>query len=191
MKHHKQILFITLATISLLLLASDRAKTVLMFQRDGILHGELWRLLTGHFIHLNAMHWLLNATAALLALFLFYQITFRSWITLTLLSAVAISIMLLIFNPEIQWYVGFSGILHGWFVFGATDLLRFYNRIEGTLLLTAITAKLAYEQFANSISLSSQLIDADVIVDAHLYGAITGLLYAAMQIQSRTQLRKR
>lgn len=86
----------------------------LQYQRLEILDGELWRLATGHIVHLGWGHALMNFVGLALALALFPGVAARLdgvWIALG--SALAIDTGLLVFEPDIDWYVGLSGVLHG------------------------------------------------------------------------------
>ncbi|HCB15825.1 MAG TPA: rhombosortase, partial [Alteromonas sp.] len=78
-------------------------------------------------------------------------------------------------SPQLIWYVGLSGALHGIFVWGAfMDIL---NKVRsGWLLLAGVAAKLVFEQLQGSSEDVASLIDANVAVDAHLYGAVCGVL---------------
>ena len=81
---------------------------------------------------------------------------------------------LLLADPQMQ-YVGLSGILHGLFVWGACKDVE--NREKtGWLLLIGITIKVAAEQFGGDTSDIANLIDASVAIDAHLFGAFSGLV---------------
>jgi hypothetical protein len=75
----------------------------------------------------------------------------------------------------LEWYVGFSGVLHGALAAGAVA----WHRRESALLAWALTAvlagKLIWEQAVGALPLSG---DLPVVVDAHLYGAAGGLLAA-------------
>ena len=44
-----------------------------------------------------------------------------------------------------------------------------------------VVAKLAHEQWAGGETATAQLIDGNVIVDAHLYGAIAGLAWGLLR----------
>jgi hypothetical protein len=46
--------------------------------------------------------------------------------------------------------------------------------LDGWILAVCLTAKLAYEQFAGALPFAGS---ADTIVDAHLYGALAGVLF--------------
>jgi len=64
--------------ISAVSLNIDRLNDVLQFDRQRILDGEVWRLITGHVVHLNAMDWLLNALG--MAFALYFSKKSKQWI---------------------------------------------------------------------------------------------------------------
>jgi len=169
--------FLLLFSLSALLyLFGFDENSVLAYQRDAILAGEWWRLLTAHLLHLNAEHLLLN----LLALAFIWWIFFRqhpkiSWSIYTLCVALGTGLGLLAFSPNIHWYVGLSGILHGLLV--AALLLEFRHQPRLAVIAGfALLFKLGWEQAGGTTPLSGQLIRTPVVVDAHLFGALTALL---------------
>ena len=57
-----RLLPVLIIAIALLLeVAGDSATALLRYDREVIGNGELWRLLTGHLVHLGWSHFLLNA----------------------------------------------------------------------------------------------------------------------------------
>ncbi|QKQ28356.1 rhombosortase [Candidatus Reidiella endopervernicosa] len=157
-------------------LIGESAVELLRYDRGAILAGEWWRLISGHWVHLNIMHLLLNLAGLLLVAILFDRaLPIRSWLLLVLLSAPLVSIALLQFDRELIHYVGLSGLLHGLFVAGALVSIG-RMRVESMGLLLAIAAKLAWEQFNGATPGTAELVGGRVIVNAHLYGAISGLL---------------
>ncbi len=96
------------------------------------------------------------------------------WLAIYLTSALAISAGLWFFDPEIEWYVGASGALHGVMTAGTLAHLR-RRDLDGWILAVFIIAKLSYEQFAGSMPFAGA---ANTVVDAHLYGAVGGLVLA-------------
>jgi membrane associated rhomboid family serine protease len=65
--------------------------------------------------------------------------------------------------------------LHGLFVWGACfDILN--KEHTGWLLLIGVAIKLGYEQLGGDTQAIAELIGASVAVDAHLYGAVSGLI---------------
>jgi membrane associated rhomboid family serine protease len=85
-------------------------------------------------------------------------------------------------DPELSWYVGASGALHGVMTAGTLAHLR-RRDLDGWILAAFIVAKLGYEQFAGSMPFAGA---ANTIVNAHLYGAIGGLAIA-MLLKSRRE----
>ncbi|HEX5788036.1 MAG TPA: rhombosortase [Woeseiaceae bacterium] len=149
----------------------------LRYERDAIAAGETWRLLTGHLAHLGTAHLVMNL-AALALVWLLVGHAFKAWAWGVAMVTIALGIdagfwWLL---PELEWYVGLSGILHGVLAAGAPGVILQVGRVgEGLLLLAALAAKLAFEQVGGAVPGSAALAGGPVVVDAHLYGALAGL----------------
>lgn len=159
----------------------------LIYQRTLISQGELWRLFTGHFLHTNSFHLLLNLAALVLLWALhgrFY--TIKNYSALFFLCALSTSIGIYYYNPQLIQYVGLSGVLHGIFIFGA--IMDIYSKDKtGYLLFIGVWLKIGHEQVYGASSDVSDLIEASVAVDAHLWGAVGGLLFSIIYI---TQVKK-
>lgn len=137
---------------------------------------QIWRFVTGHLLHSNQWHLAMNLGALLLMLMLhqlYYSL--NSFMLLLVSGCVGISVLLYLFSPQIQIYVGLSGWLHCFITVGA--LLDIRHKIHsGWLILLGVIAKVAYEQWQGPDAELAALIDANVAIDAHLYGVICGLL---------------
>ncbi|MBV2128487.1 rhombosortase [Arsukibacterium indicum] len=169
----------------LLFMLPQSQQQLLAYQRFALADGELWRLFSGHLLHSNLYHLLLNGGGLLIIMLLHagYQRQ-MSLLWQLLVSSLLISLLLYWLNPEVQRYVGLSGVLHGLLFFGA--LLDIKTRKTGGVLLTAgILAKIAYEQYQGPDAELGQLISATVAIEAHLYGVISGaLLFALFLLKS-------
>jgi rhomboid family GlyGly-CTERM serine protease len=153
----------------------DSARQALSFDRSALAEGQWWRLLTAHFVHLDAEHAFLNGLGVVLMWALFARdYSPWAWAAIYSGSALAVSAGLWFGDPALQWYVGASGALHGVMTAGTLAHLR-RRDLDGWILAVFIVAKLSYEQFAGSLPFAGS---ANTIVDAHLYGAIGGLLVA-------------
>ncbi len=92
-----------------------------------------------------------------------------------------ISLLLILLNPNLDWYVGLSGVLHGLAVAAAYNLLTQKHRILSISLLSGLIIKLFLEQSDGSpVSVSAGLIGGQVVVDAHFYGALIGAIVVAV-----------
>lgn len=158
-----------------LFLNQTQALALFEFNRQLISDGQYWRLLTGNFLHTNGWHLIMNIAGLLMLSQLFGQyFSARAIITFSLLNCVAVGILLYFLTPDIAYYVGLSGFLHGLFVVGC--LAEISRGIKFSyLLLGAVFAKIIHEQVMGSPEQVSELIGASVAVDAHLYGALTAL----------------
>lgn len=144
------------------------------FQRTAIMDGECWRLVTAHIVHGTWRHWLLNM-GGLVLIWAIYPRQFAQISTLPLSLGITLltSAALLIWSPEIMWYVGMSALLHGLFVAWAmADLFR--GRRIAIVAILLVGAKLVYEQLAGPLPGSEVSAGLPVVVDSHLYAALAG-----------------
>lgn len=157
-------------------LVGDAATLALRFERSGIAEGELWRLLTGHLVHLGWQHLLLNLAGLGLVWFLVGSyLSIAAWLATLGAIVLCMDLAFWVLNPELNWYVGLSGVLHGLLLAG---LVCGWRRapLESGLLSAVVAAKLAWEQVAGALPGSELAAGGPVVVDAHLYGAAGGLL---------------
>ena len=160
------------------------------FDRGLIDQGHYWLLLSGHLVHLNWAHWALNmAGLVIVAVFFSLYGSLLDWLFVLLFSAVVIGLGLYWFHPELIWYVGLSGVLHGLFIYGAIREIRFYP-VSGYILLLLLSAKLFWEYMNGALPGSEQMTGGRVLVEAHLYGAIAGLaaVFLTRQLHSLHKL---
>lgn len=163
------------ALLASLELGGDALRHALRYDREALALGEWWRAVTAHFVHLDAEHTLLNSLGVVLMWALFARdYTWPRWVAIYLASSVAISAGLWVFDPGVPWYVGASGALHGVMAAGTLAHLR-RRDLDSWILAVILLAKLTYEQVAGSMPFAG---DASTVVDAHLYGAIGGLVLA-------------
>ncbi|MCI2284129.1 rhombosortase [Colwellia sp. MSW7] len=152
------------------------------YQRNLIIQGELWRLLTGHLLHTNGYHLLLNLTALIMLWALhgrFY--TIKNYSALFLFCCLSTSVGVFYSSPSLIQYVGLSGVLHGIFVYGAIMDIMSKDK-TGYLLFLGVWLKIAHEQIYGAGKDVSNLIEANVAVDAHLWGAIGGLFFTMVYL---------
>jgi rhomboid family GlyGly-CTERM serine protease len=130
-------------------------------------------------VHSNYIHLLLNMLALALVLILFDNLLrVRDWLYLIALSAVLQSVGFYVLLPQVTAYVGLSGVIHTLYVVGALRLLQQPNgRVFSVVLLCLVTLKLLTERLEQGISVTEQMIGGHVLIEAHLFGAIIGLMY--------------
>ncbi len=73
--------------------------------------------------------------------------------------------------------MGLSGVLHGMLAAGAIGLWQ-ERRPEAAALAILLAAKLTYEALVGPVPGSEATAGGAVVTEAHLYGAIGGLLAA-------------
>ncbi|WP_406667962.1 rhombosortase [Gallaecimonas sp. GXIMD1310] len=160
---------------ALLMLLPPHYAELLQYQREAILHGQLWRLLSGDFLHTNAWHLAMNCGGVVAIAWLhgrYYD--FFGWWLRVLYLALASSVILLLAFPDLHWYLGLSGLLHGLIVIGAGEDIRRGEK-TGYLLLLGVAAKVTWEQWHGPSAQIAALINAPVATQAHLAGAVAAL----------------
>ena len=170
-----QVPLIVLTFSALLLLGGDVARDWLRFERTGITTGEAWRLLSGHFVHIGPSHFALNMAGLGLVWYLVGDaLDRRQWALVLIFGIATIDLGFWLLNPELQWYVGLSGVLHTLLV---TGLIACGGKERKELIAIAIlvAVKIVWEQAAGPLPGSVQSSGGAVIVDAHLYGAAAGI----------------
>ncbi|MGB1262763.1 MAG: rhombosortase [Cognaticolwellia sp.] len=154
---------------------ADIADAVI-YHRELIDAGEYWRLISGHFLHSNGNHFMLNiAAVALLWALHGHYYSYQNYLGIFVTCALVCSIAMFWFSQDIALYVGLSGVLHGFFVWGALMDIRQHEK-TGYLLFIGVILKIGHEQIYGASADVEALIGASVATDAHLYGAIGGLL---------------
>lgn len=164
---------------ALLALGGDQARDWLSYDRTEIINWQFWRLLSGHAVHIGWSHFALNAVGLLLIWQLVgsrFQTT--HWLAILLGTIAGIDIGFWLLEPQLEWYVGLSGLLHGMLAAGVLGGLLDGHR-EAWLLGALLVGKLIYEQIAGPIPGSTESTGGAVIVAAHLYGALSGLAVGA------------
>jgi len=159
-----------------LLALGDSATLALRYDRAALAAGGWWRLLTAHVVHLDLHHLVLNELGLVLMWSLFAaDFSALDWLIIVLAGALAIGSGLWWLSPGVSWYVGASGVLHTVMAAGTAQHLitRAWDR---WILLGCLSVKLALEQYGQATGHASPLI----VVDAHLYGAITGFIVGAV-----------
>jgi rhomboid family GlyGly-CTERM serine protease len=163
-------------------------QALLRYDRDALAGGQWWRWISGHLVHLDLEHALLNGIGLALLWTLFAGLLRgRDWLAIVLLSMLSIDLGLWFGQPQLLWYVGASGVLHGIMAAGCVQLLRHRDRIAWPTALI-FAGKLVYEQWQGPLPFETHAV---VIVQAHLYGALGGLLAALLPLGLTAILRAR
>lgn len=175
LRRDSPLLICILLVLGLQILAPG-AMDVLRYDRAPVLAGQWWRLVSGHFIHLNWPHAVMDLAGLIALRLVFPQAPiWQGWrfAAAAVGFALGISLMFLALDPHLVWYVGLSGVLHALAAVIACTVWR-DSRIQAALLSLGLIAKLYVEQIHGPSPLSVSMIGAPVVTDAHLYGAILG-----------------
>ncbi|PSW34982.1 rhombosortase [Photobacterium phosphoreum] len=168
--------YIIIALIVGIIAQIPKLQPLLVWDRQAILNGEVWRILTGNITHTNWIHLSMNASAFIIISFIFrahFTPIHYSLLILSLSGIIGVGL----FATQISWYAGFSGVLHGLFAWGAIRDIQTKTK-GGWLLLLGLIAKISWEQCFGGSTSSAELIGVQVATQAHLIGAVSGAIIA-------------
>lgn len=193
-------LFAAIAFACMALMLWPDAVAVLRWQRSVLgLLGDVqpWRGLSAHFAHLGPGHALANlAGMAVVIELLGAAVRPAEALLLLLASALAIIAGLAMLNPTVAWYVGLSGVVHGWWAgFAVLGWLRRQGWLPAAAL-GMLLLKLAYwpagslilQQFSVALLNTAMPAALPVVPQSHVYGAIGGAV-AALALIARSSSR--
>jgi rhomboid family GlyGly-CTERM serine protease len=188
--------FAALASLLIVILQAggNATRFALQYDRAGLQAGEWYRLLSGHWIHLDWRHALMNMAGLwLLALIDVEERTARRTLLAGALRSgvlsVAVGLALYVRVPQLDWYLGLSGVLHGLFVIVLLRALWWRRDALTALVVLLLIGKLVWEHYHGA--LTQDVLGAPVIVSAHSYGAAAGLAYAVIGGMAAVLLAKR
>ena len=186
---HWQVAGLLAAICLAMALFGEAGRDTFMYNRMSVADGEYWRLLSAHFVHLGPTHLVLNLAGLVLVWLLVGRyFTTVQWLAVTGITIIATSAAFWFVDRYLLWYVGLSGVLHGLLIAGAIRGFRVLPS-ESAIIVAIVVAKLAYEQIAGPMPGSESVSGGDVVVDAHLFGAIGGVLAAAVLWRSAPEER--
>jgi rhomboid family GlyGly-CTERM serine protease len=182
MRHITQYTNIHFFFVSLILLFSFQFiqifVTDLSFYRTAISNYEIWRLLSGGLVHSNTLHLSLNLAGLFFLLTLYdLQIKVITWCYMSICLVLSINIIIYFFLPSTDLYVGFSGALHGLFVWYSIAEWRRKPSWFPSLVMCLLIGKLILDILIKE-SMSSQLIGMRVHWQAHWIGVLLGAIFS-------------
>ncbi len=168
-------LFLFGATIFVLSVFNDTFNPLFAFDRDAIVAGEWWRLISANFVHLNVNHMLFNVSVYMLTTLLFSSsVKLWQWFGVLVVCCLSVGLGLYIFDRELDHYVGLSGALYGLLAFGLLRSLR-SNLWLYLVIYTFIHYKVIKQQMPGfDADYMRDFIGDSVIASAHLYGIVAG-----------------
>lgn len=164
----------TIMIAAAILLFGESASLALRYDRAAIGSGEFFRLVSGHLVHLGPSHYLLNIVGLVLVWYLVgAAFSLAHWVAITASSILAMDSGFWFLMPQLDWYVGLSGLLHGLLAAGIPGMWR-SRRTEAIIIAALVLAKVAYETLAGPLPWSEGTAGGEVVTEAHLFGAIGG-----------------
>jgi rhomboid family GlyGly-CTERM serine protease len=172
--------FLTLFIVSLAIVAYrfPRFSDFLVYDRQAILSGELWRLLTAPLVHFSASHIFWDVVVFGAAGFAINASGFRSFWLVCSITAVLPSLIFLLTLPELERYGGLSGLATGavaYFCLCSVFNNR-KNRMLWLLILLSMGTKVVVEAaIGTPIFVQAGKVPFRLLPSVHFFGYLGAL----------------
>lgn len=155
----------------------------LIYDREAILAGEVWRLLSAHLVHFSTEHLVYDLLAFGIAGWIIESRGYRFFELLCFLMALFISIALFIAEPQMSYYGGLSGVACGAIVYFALFGLRESTswHVVCMMILLFMSARLVIEACTgNFLFVSSNTLFMPMAL-SHIAGSLVALILFLLQ----------
>lgn len=157
-----------------------------IYDRDRVLEGQVWRLVTAHAVHFSQSHAAYNLVLVSVVGAWLEQRNRPRYAVLIGLTAVASGLYFLIFMPGMARYGGLSGVVSAAVVYLSLREIRhgrFARAIWVTVLLL-FAAKVCYETLiGQAIFTATDAIPFEVVPSAHVIGAVVAIALSCSPVK--------
>ena len=177
MKTFRPICTIGIAGLATLVWLFPSLTNSLIYDRDAIVAGEIWRLWSGHLVHFSLSHFLFDV-AAFVACGWFVETRTRvNPALLFLVGPPLISLAMLVLVPSMSRYGGLSALVVSALVCAALTIAKEERswRWAGWTLLGLLAAKTGYE-LNHATALFASMPSIQVAPSSHLAGAAVAVI---------------
>ena len=204
-QHYKFVFILTGLTL-LVMLFEPFSGEWLRYQIIEVSNGQWWRIVSANLCHSNWNHWMLNL-AGLWIMDIFYQpVLSAKYRSQLLVFCMVLNVLMLHLFLTIHWYVGLSGALHGYLIGAAimswnqtkllTPVTIFRSSIEfnpkwlNFIIILGTVFKLIVESVWEINLATEKLIGANVLEEAHSFGAIAAIVFAFVFLLLKDKVQK-
>lgn len=147
----------------------------LIYDRNAILHGECWRMVTGHWVHFSKLHLTTDSIAWILVILCMPAGSGRRMTRALAVSSIVIPLTLWFADPDLIRYAGLSGLGMTAWAFVAVDRWRRVSEGDwsGPLIASVLLLKWVMEA-TGGFAGAAPLPDIEPATLAHGVGAVCG-----------------
>lgn len=149
-----------------------------IFDRDLIIGGEWWRLITGNLVHLSAMHFVFDVLALLVVGTIIELRGDRFLVLVYFTAGAVIGLVVFMTSPDLRYFGGLSGIVTAAAVYLCLEGLRDTGAWRWLCLfgLALVAVKIGLEfMFGQSLISVTESYPFVLVPASHLVGACTAL----------------
>lgn len=159
---------------------SQDLSSLLVLEREAVLNGQLWRLFSAHLVHFTPTHLATDLLVFAIAGWIIECKGLGYYWTLYLVTALMISLSLLLIYPSMSSYGGLSGIASGTLYYCALYGIREagYRRVISGVLIAVLPVKAIADIYTVVAILDASGQQAFVPMPlSHIVGILTALVF--------------
>lgn len=169
-------------------------RAILIFDRDAVAHGEIWRIVTGSLVHFSWVHLAGDAAVLIPLCWMLRERRAAEIFALIAGASIAGALFVMQFSPELRWYGGLSAVAHALAVYAALLALGGpgIRRILGAIVLGVLAVKLGIDSTGERhLDAIDHGLPVAVASMSHLGAAICAcLLFGIVHLSRHTRVRR-
>jgi rhomboid family GlyGly-CTERM serine protease len=185
---HLPVLTLLLISSAVVIALFPNWSSWLVYDRPAILSGEIWRMFTGHWVHFSTSHLVYDLLAFGIAGWIIESQKLPHFGWLCLLAPWLISVVLLLFEPQMKLFGGLSALATTAIVYLALHGLHDAGPWRWICLATllGITGKIFFEMTSGRMMFATTgNIPVAVSAASHISGAVIAGLFYGMSAPAR------
>jgi len=147
----------------------------LLLDKAAVLNGQVWRFITGHFVHCTFEHLFWDVVALAIIGSVIELNNPKHLMPSFLISCFAVSTWLFLGEPSLSTYCGLSGALNGMLVLAVVMQWSRTKEKMYLLVLVSTLLKIAFEFFNKQTIFTS--LASQAVPSSHAAGFLAGILY--------------
>ena len=184
----------TVTVIALCIIISNfpELSELMVYDRKPLLTGQVWRLFTSHFVHFGNTHLLYNIVVFGLTGWMVEKRNQKQLLKLCSVSAILISLFLLMFRPEMAYYGGLSGLSCSVLFYMAISFCRESGipKYMGVFIVVVTMLKIIIELLCgNSLLPYSGKVEFVLIPEVHVIGCGVAVVLSRVTFSGFSGLR--
>jgi rhomboid family GlyGly-CTERM serine protease len=191
-RHRVPLVTVFVIIVAVLTAQSSGLSELLIYDRQAVADGALWRIVTGSMVHFSTSHLWYDSGALMVVGALAEWRDPRRFAILSASAMLTVGSAIHVFAPQFDRFAGLSGVVYAATAFFAIELFRsaHQRRWLGAAVIAILCAKTSYEWLTGGTLFASYDGDVAAAPIAHLAGILVGVAIASWHAGPSSHLKR-